>query len=55
MCFTTRELKRNERANRNHCWINELRLARILRFQDFLIGEEADLATEYGVFAVAIV
>lgn len=49
VCFTTREPKRNERAKRNRWWINNLRLARILRLQDFLIGEEADLPTEYGV------
>jgi hypothetical protein len=49
--FTTREPKRNERAKRNRWRINELRLARVLTLQDFLIGEEADLATEYGVFA----
>ena len=51
--FTACGRKRNERANRNCQWINELRLAEILCVQDFLIGQEADLPTEYGVIAAA--
>jgi hypothetical protein len=51
VCFTTSGPKRNHRANGKRLRINELRLAQILRVQDFLIGEEVDLPTEYGVIA----
>ena len=47
MCFTTSGPKRNHRANGKRLRINELRLAQILRVQDFLISKEADLPTEY--------
>jgi hypothetical protein len=51
--FTTRDSKGNQGASRRCFRINELRLERILRFQDFLNGEEANPASGYGVFAVA--